>query len=434
MGPDNDLLVCGDEVLSPRKVYAYAGLDSLPREVDPVRGPVDGSAWPRRDLLASSGSLFPWDSLRLSNVESANPAPETNLDTPLISAHLRHGRLFLITRSGQLITRHARSLRQLHVTDLRPVEHGVHISESLLHLTTSSQDSTTWTAFPLNKPVEPLFEHSLPLRKAQLCVRFNTFLALGTEQGQSQSLLWGAVSEAEFRPAKLRLAPDGGRGSSFVTQLGSDWVVVALDGKIYRQSVVDKEQEEPENVYSNPNRLRVVQVTTLKDERLVLLAHSPQSPRETYLIVVCSDTDGHATRVSSHRLRLADGDGEVKLVSLPQGLFAATKMVGQIIQISRLEIEEGQLRESPLLSLQGSLDHELDGLHPLPQADEWHLLLATKRDTYWQLWKVEVGSATYKLLQGQEPSGDQLAFPWESGLGLYVNLTRGRVRELLWRS
>jgi hypothetical protein len=420
IGADNDLLFCGEETLSSYRVYAYSSPSAYPIELDPVRGPKDGAPWPAHDLLASSACPYPWSALRVLGPSPEGAGSETNLETPLKLARMRHRRLFLLTQNGQQLSLHSQSLRQVSVREVSPHQ-DMCIGESLLHLTSPNRDATNWTAYPLSRTQESVIEQRLPIYEGALTASFEAFAVLGAEQSGGQDVLWGRLAEPDrHHKARLALSSVGERGRPGLVRCGDDWLIVALDGKLYRQSASDPDPSEPENIFANPNRLKVLQVLS-HGSQVVLLAQSTGSPRQTVLLTVGPD-DGPALR----KLAVGSQEGELRLTSLPEGLFLAIKPVGQAIQVYKL----GSDSEELLMTLPGSLQHELDGLHPLPGDLSWGLMLATKRDQHWELWKIELPTGSYKQLRGQEPSHHHLSFPWEAGRGLYVNLTTGRIREL----
>ena len=421
IGADNDLLFCGEESLSNYRAYAYSSVNAYPVELDPVSGPKDASPWPRQDLVASSASPYPWSSLRM--LGPSGEGTEHNLETPLKLARMRHRRLFLLTENGQQFSLHSQTLKQLAVREVSPHQ-DLFVSESLLHLTSPNRDATNWTAYPLSRIQDSVLEQRLPIYQGALTVSFDAFAALGAEQGGQQEFLWGRLGEpGRHHKARLGLSSAGERGRPGLVRCGDDWLIVALDGKLYRQSAVDPDPTEPENIFANPNRLKVLQMLTQgPGERVVLLAQSTSLPRQTVLITVGPDSEP-----AFRKLAVGNQEGELRLTSLPDGLFLAIKPVGEAIAVYRL----GPDSEDLLMRLPGSLQHELDGLYPLPGDYAWGLMLATKREQHWELWKIELPTGSYKQLQGQEPSHHRLSFPWESGRGLYVNLTTGRIRELV---
>jgi hypothetical protein len=403
IGADSDLLLCGEETLSNYKVYGYSSLNALPGELDPVTGSSE------RDLVASSGSPYPWQALRTT--VAAGPTAELNLETPLHSVELRHRRLYCSTVNGQLFGLHAQSLKQATLREVLPNQDFV-VGDTLLHLVSPGPGGTNWTACPLTRGVDPLFDVRLPIREARLAVHRSHFAALGPDE-----LCWGSLNQPEdFRRARLAVSSAGEPGRPFLLGHGGDWLIVARDGKVYRQSLDDPDQSEPENVFANPNRLKVLQLCTTATGEVRLLARSTGGPRSGHLLSV-----GGSVR----HLQLAEREGELRMTTLPQGSFVAIKPVGLPIEVHCVAAEE-QL----VMTLPGSIQHDLEGLYPFPGETGWDLMLATKRDGHWELWKVELPTGNFKQLQGQEPSHHQLSFPWEAGRACYVNLTTGRIREL----
>lgn len=438
-GNQGDLLVIGRDVIGPRSgsIFSYRDPTVPPERIDARKGPFTLEGQPLRDLCASSETPLPERAFYcyqdLAEAWAGVSMGEKSFGATWWQIAVRHTRFFALARGGQLQAIDTRTLEYARTWPFPRWEGAteqihLRISETLLY---SVLPGKGLVGVDVGRG-QTVLQHPLSFRNPQVGIAGGEVIVLGDAQQGEQLVERYSLAEGEgptlAQPHRATLPMPQPQPVPWPdpVRLGSDFVFVAADGKIYRWAA--QEEASPQVLWSNPESVSLDRKwIPLNEASLGFVARFPDGSMS--LVQVGLDQE-QAVLLGAKSLPCLRNAPEGTITAYRGTLYWATHDPEGPVSVYSLPLNQLREAETKLTSFPGTEGARLHSCQMIPWQGEPYVLVHYHIQQQQDFWLVPPSGGKPFQVGGHPHIDDPVRVVWEGGRAWQVHLKEGRIGPL----